>query len=145
MSRQRIARRIGVAATVTSVVALAVAQPIAAGTRSEAQGARKTVAVLTTADLRVVVVATRSSGGGTPTAEVRVAFARRVRGGWREAGEKRLPETYFWHTVTGPRAVCRLETATAGSRAAFRPYVAVQLLLSPSLGCGRPYRISLAT
>jgi hypothetical protein len=74
---------------------------------------------------------------------VRVGIARRVGGNWRERGERRLDETLFWRTVTGPRAVCRLEIATAGRSPAFRPFVTVQLLQSPSLGCGNVHRVML--
>jgi hypothetical protein len=103
-----------------------------------------TVALVTTSDFRVAVAARRLASGSAPTAEVRVGLARRVGTGWRELGERRLDETYFWRTVRGPRAVCRLVIRTAGTRPSFRPYVTVQLLLSPSLGCGRTYRIPLA-
>jgi hypothetical protein len=103
-----------------------------------------TVAVVTTKDFRVAILAKRLTGGSAPTAEVRVGLARRVGGGWRELGERRLGETYFWHAVSAPRAVCRLAIATTGARSSFQPYVTVRLLLSPSLGCGRPYRIPLA-
>jgi hypothetical protein len=103
-----------------------------------------TVGVVTTREFRAAVVATRLSGGSTPTAEVRVGLARRVAGSWRELGERRLGETYFWNTVSGPRAVCRLEIATAGTRPSFEPHVTVALLLTPSLGCGRTFRIPFA-
>ena len=72
-----------------------------------------------------------------------MGLARRVGGSWREFGEQRLRETYFWHTLSRPRAVCRLEINTAVPRSASGPQVTVQLLLSPSLGCGRTYRIPL--
>lgn len=103
-----------------------------------------TVAVVTTKDFRVAVLARRLTGDSAPTAEVRVGLARRLGSGWRELGERRLAETYFWHTVSGPRAVCRLAIATTGTRPSFQPYVTVQVLLSPSLGCGRTYRIPLS-
>ncbi len=148
MSRERRFRNLVEAAVVAvSVVALVAVQPNAARARGETHATAPrivSVAVLTTRDFRVAVVAKRLNGGVTPTAEVRFAVARRVRSGWRETGETRLRETYFWHTVTGPRAVCRLEIATAGLRGSFRPRVTVQLVLSPSLGCGRTYRVPLA-
>ena len=96
-----------------------------------------------TQEFRVAVVAKRLDGGSTPTAEVTVGPARRVGGSWREFGAQRLRETYFWHTLSGPRAICRLEINTAGTRAASGPHVTVRLLLSPSVGCGRMYRVSL--
>jgi hypothetical protein len=97
-----------------------------------------TVATVRTADFRVAIVATRVDGGGAPTADVRLGIAKRVGSGWRERREVRLKEIYFWRTVTGPRAVCRLQVATARS-----PEVGTQLLQSSSLGCGPLHRIPL--
>jgi hypothetical protein len=140
-----LARRIG-AAVIVLAAAVATLHLTAAEARTDgSQTTRKTVASLTTRDVRVVVEATRVNRGATPAARVRVAIARRVRGTWRELREARLRQTYFWHALTGPHAVCRLELATTRSRVAYRPYVVVQLLQSPSLGCGRTYRIPLAT
>lgn len=104
-----------------------------------------TVAIVMTQEFRIAVVATKVSGGATPTAEVRVGLARRAGGGWREFGEKRLGETYFWNTVKAAHAVCRLEIATVGTRRRPGSQVTVQLLLSPSVGCGRVFRIPLPT
>jgi hypothetical protein len=101
------------------------------------------VATLTARDLRVAVVAVRSSGGTTPTAEVRVALARKIGRSWRETGEMRLPEVYFWRTVTGPRAICKLEITTVAAPDPLRPHVTVRLLRSPSLGCGPLHRFAL--
>jgi hypothetical protein len=131
------------------LVTLAVLQPGAAASRGTALSTAQrvaTVGTVTTGDFRVAVVALRSTGETPPTAEVRVAYARRVNGRWRELGEKRLDETYFWNSVTGPRAVCRLEIETvAPGRRSFRPAVTVRLLQSPSLGCGNTYRIPLVS
>jgi hypothetical protein len=145
MTRESSSRTL-IAIVAASLVALAALQATAAGSRSTiGQDAQRvaTVGVITTKDFRVAVVAKRLTSGAAPTAEVRVGMARRVGTSWRELGERRLTETYFWHTVRGPRAVCRLQIATAGRGASFRPSVIVQLLQSPSLGCGRSYRISL--
>jgi hypothetical protein len=131
--------RLLVVAVGAALVALAALSSASAESRRTA-----TVAVVTTQDFRAAVSARRLTGGPVPTAEVRVGLARRVGSGWRELGERRLEETYFWRTVSGPRAVCRLAIATAGARPSFQPYVTLQLLLSPSLGCGRTYRIPLA-
>jgi hypothetical protein len=121
--------------------------PAAGGAPSRMQsGAARVASVATveTRDFRVAVVAYRVSGGAAPTAEVRLAIAQKAAGGgWRERGEKRLEETYFWRTVSGPRSVCKLEIATAGSLPSVRSHVSVQLLLSPSLGCGRAHRFPL--
>lgn len=128
-----------------SLAALAMTLP-AAGASTDAQMTTKraaSVAIVTTRDFRVAVVAQRLDGGAAPTAEVRVAVAQRVASRWRERGETRLNETYFWRTITGPRAVCKLDVATATSPRGARPHVAVQLLRSPSLGCGPTHRIPL--
>jgi hypothetical protein len=135
-----------VAIAAAALVALATLQPTAAGSRANAHQASArfaTVAAITTQDFRVAVVARRLDGGSAPTADVRVSVARRVGGSWRESGERRLGETFFWNNVSGPRAVCRLEINTAGTRSASGPHVMAQLLLSPSLGCGRRYRVPL--
>jgi hypothetical protein len=135
-------------ASVVAVAAmLIVVGPTAASRNDASAGAQRfaSVGVITTADYRVAVIAERLTGETPPTAEVRVGFARRVGGRWRELGERRLEEAYFWRTVTGPRAVCRLEIETAGPCGRARPYVTVRLLLSPSLGCGNTYRIPLAS
>lgn len=131
------------AATVVLVSSLgAVAAPGSRGVVHSTAMSVVTVGTVTTKDFRAVVVAQRMSGS-PPTAEVRVGYARRVGARWRELGERRLDETYFWRTVTGPRTVCRLEIETAGPGGRARPSVTVRLLLSPSLGCGNTYRIPL--
>lgn len=137
----RRARSTYLALTVAAAVALgtfATTLPAATGAPGgPAAGVQRTasIATLATRDFRVAVVAYRLDGGGAPTAEVRVGLARRVGAGWRELRERRLGETFFWNTVTGPRAVCRLAIA--------RLQVTVQLLQSPSLGCGRTHRVPL--
>jgi hypothetical protein len=127
------------------VLTAAILLPAAAGARTETHAAKRlaSIATLTTPDYRVALVAERVRAGATPTADVRLAVAQRVGGSWRERGERRLEETYFWKTVTGPRAVCRLELATATTRSGTRPHVTVRLLQSPSLGCGPTHRLSL--
>jgi hypothetical protein len=141
-------RLVAVTALASSLVAFAASQSTAMGSPSGAQQSAvrtATVAVVMTREFRVAVVATRSSGASPPTAEVRVGLARRVGGGWREFGEKRLGETNFWNTVSRPHAICRLEIATAGTGRGSRSRVTVQLLVSPSIGCGRVYRFRLPT
>jgi hypothetical protein len=136
--------RILVAAAVgASLLALVALGSTSAESRPTAPRAA-TVSLVTTHDFRVAVLTKRLTGGSAPTAEVRVDLARRVGAGWRELGERRLGETFFWHTISGPRAVCRLSIATTGARPSFQPYVTLQLPLSPSLGCGRTYRIPLS-
>ena len=141
-------RLVAVAALVSSLVVLAGSQSTAMGSRSGAPQTvprTATVAVVATQEFRVAVVATRLRGASPPTAEVRVGFARRVGGSWREFDEQRLRERYFWNTVSRPHAVCRLEIATVGTRSSPGSRVTVQLLLSPSVGCGRVHRFPLPT
>jgi hypothetical protein len=130
-----------------SLLALMLLVPAAGGAMTRMQSAAPrvaSVATVETRDFRVAVVAYRVSGGAAPTAEVRLAIAQRsAGGGWRERGERRLEETYFWRTVSGPRSVCKLEIATPATLSSVRPHVTVQLLLSPSLGCGRAHRFPL--
>jgi hypothetical protein len=101
--------------------------------RAEAAGETKTIATTATADFRVVVKAiNRGGGGGAPPATVIVRTFERSGGSWSRTGERSLAGAYFWKTITGPLAVCRLEIRTAGGK----PRALVQLLRSPSLGCG---------
>jgi hypothetical protein len=148
MIRRRRARNVVEAAVVAgSVVALVATQPTAARARGETPLTPRyaSVATLTTRDFRVALGAYRVDREATPSADVRLAVARRVGSSWRESGETPLRQTYFWHAVTGPRALCRLEISTGGSQQSFRPHVTVQLLLSPSLGCARTHRVPLPT
>jgi hypothetical protein len=63
---------------------------------------------------------------------------RHAAGGWRRLRSSRFAGTYFWKTLTGPRALCRFELASAG-----HAHVTVQLLQSPALGCGRSQTLAL--
>ena len=118
--------------------------------RSDSRGplaltASRVIAVATTSDFRVVVTGRQAGAGGSPpSAVIRVTTSRRIGGRWQQTATHRLKGTYFWNTATGPRAVCRLEVRTAGAPPSFRPYVVVQLLLSPALGCGTTQRLHLA-
>src|SRR5688500_18358599 len=103
------------------------------------------LASVETKDYRVSLTAAKSvSSDAIPTASVSVRTSERRGGGWQRIGSRRLDAVYFWKTVTGPRAVCRLEIRTAGAAPRFRPYAVIQLLVSPSLGCGKAHRIELA-
>jgi hypothetical protein len=124
-----------VAVTFVAVAAL-VAAALATAGRGQDQPSR-TIASATTGDFRVVVRATNlGGGGGAPAAAVTVRTFERSGADWRRTGERRLAGTYFWKTLTGRLAVCRLEIRTTAARPAFRPHATVQLLRSPSLGCG---------
>jgi hypothetical protein len=72
-------------------------------------------------------------GGNAPIARVTVTTYTRHGGPWRRAGGSQLHGTYFWHVVSAPHALCRLQLATADARVR----VTVQVLVTPSIGCGR--------
>src|SRR5262249_26616270 len=101
-----------------------------------------TVATLTTVDYRAVVVAEKTSGGLAPTAAVHVDTFVRSGGHWRRLGTRRLAGTFFWKVVTAPQAVCGLEIVTLGIGGT--PRVVVQLLETPSLGCGGSVTVPLS-
>jgi hypothetical protein len=100
--------------------------------------ATATIASATSSGFRAELVAHRASGGRAPTAAVTLTTLRRAGGTWQTLETKRLVGTFFWKTVSGPRAVCRFELASTN-----RPRVTVQLLQTPSLGCGKPTTVLL--
>jgi hypothetical protein len=73
----------------------------------------------------------------TPAA-ITIATYTRSGGHWTLARKKRLQGTYFWKTVTAPRALCRLELSTAQRDGTGGQRLIVQRLVSPALGCGAP-------
>jgi hypothetical protein len=120
----------GVVGIVLCVLAGLASLALATGGASAAE--TRTIAESSTTDFRVVVQATNlGGGGGAPAATVTVRTFERSGGAWRRTNERRLAGTYFWKTITGPLAVCRLQIQTTR-----RPHAIVQLLRSPSLGCG---------
>jgi len=104
-----------------------------------------TIASATTSDFRLVLVATKRGGSAIPEATVTLRTFEQLDGRWQKTGVHPLRGTYFWKTVTGPRAVCRLEIRTGGARPQFSPRAVVQLLLSPSLGCDSASSYRLAS
>jgi hypothetical protein len=104
---------------------------------------QKRVADLRTTDFRVVVTATKRGSGSAPTAKVAVVTFQRRDGSWVHTGSHVLRGSYFWHTVSGSRAICRFEFHTAAARTRERPRATVQLLMTPSLGCARAYEFVL--
>lgn len=119
---------------------VAVLVPLACILAAPASGARpgpaaipaKTIASLQTADYRVELSAVRAKGGAAPTAAVTLEVDVRRSGSWRRSLLRRLSGTWFWNTVTAAHAVCRLDLVEAPGT----PKLTVQLLQSPSLGCG---------
>lgn len=121
---------------------------LAGGSVTQADAAARatsnaTIAAVASVDYRTVVTARPASSGAAPSATVVVAVYRRTTRSWTLALKRRLPETYFWKTVTAPRAICRLSIATAAPRNTGRAQVIVQLLRSPALGCGRAFKFRL--
>ena len=90
-----------------------------AGTAA-ASATSRTIASTTTSDFKVLVSARNlGGGGGAPSAAVTVRTFERAGAGWRRTNERRLAGTYFWKTITGPLAICRLEIRTTAAQAAF--------------------------
>src|SRR5262245_21778824 len=111
------------------------AAPIAGAPGPTAIGTAATV------DFRVVLTARRVSAGDSPTAAVTATVYRLGRDSWERTGSHAVPGTYFWNVVSRRNAVCELSIATAG---AAKPHATVRLLVRPSIGCGRSYRIDLS-
>ncbi|HEX7082512.1 MAG TPA: hypothetical protein VF186_00170 [Gaiellaceae bacterium] len=88
--------------------------------------------------LRAALLARRVAGS-PPTAQVVVTTYQRDGAAWKRLASRRLAGTYFWNTVTGPRAICNLQLVAAGSK----PHVTVQLLVTPSIGCGKAQTVPL--
>jgi hypothetical protein len=124
-------RRLAASSLVLAAALVTSAYAIAGPARGDT-----TIASASTTDFRVVLTAVKRGGGSVPEAEIWVTTSERLRGGSVRTGERSLRGSYFWKVVTGPRAVCRLEIRTTGRGTSFRPRAIVQLLLSPSLGCG---------
>lgn len=134
-----------IAAAVAGLM-LMLGAPIASATdtRYTSSASQTRLADMRTADFRVVVSATKSGSGRAPTAKAAVATFHRSDGRWLRTGRHVLRGSYFWHTLSGPNAICRLDLQTAAARANERPHVTVQLLMTPSLGCARAYDFVLA-
>ena len=118
-----------------------IAAVLAVSASAQAAPTTRTVATVATLDQRAVVVAHKASAGRAPTAQVTVTTYVRAPGGWHHVADRRLDGPFFWNTVTASHAVCRLEVKTGGSPTAARQSLTVQLLTSPSIGCGRAQTI----
>jgi hypothetical protein len=136
------ARRVAVAGVI-ALAGLLVAYVSSSPARSHVgTAASKTIGTASTSDFRVVLTATKLGGSTAPEARVTVTTSRKTGAGWRRTGTARLAGTYFWKTVTGPQAVCRLELRTTGG-ATSSPRAVVEVLQTPSLGCGPQAAFSL--
>jgi hypothetical protein len=120
-------------------LACVLAAPAAGAAPRPAAIRARTIASLQTADYRGELSAVRVSGGAAPTATVTLEVDVHRSGSWHRTLLRRLSGTWFWNTVTAPRGVCRLDLVEAPGA----PKLTVQLLQSPSLGCGRAQRIAL--
>jgi hypothetical protein len=123
------------AATVIALAAMLAVYVSSSPARGDAAAGTARIGTATTSDFRVVLTATKLGGGAAPEARVTVTTSRKTGAGWRRTGTDRLAGTYFWKTVTGPQAVCRLELRTTGGVTS-SPRAVVQVLQTPSLGCG---------
>ncbi len=134
-------KAIRISAASVVLLGLAALAPLASG----AGGSKtRTVATSQTLDFRVVVVATKVSGGQAPSASASVEVFRRNGGNWRRLLSARMPGGYFWKVLTGSGSVCRLEISTSSGRSP-GGQVTLSLLESPSLGCGPPRTLLLPT
>lgn len=118
-------------------VALVITSLALARGERQLSASRSNVAIVTTNDFRVVVSAIKTGAGQSPTADVVVASFQRRGSEWGTTKRIVLPGLYFWHTVSGPRAICRIELNTASSRSVPQPRLKIQFLVTPSVGCGR--------
>jgi hypothetical protein len=134
--------RVLLAAAVGFTLALSIAA-VALGGRESATAPSIRIAEVTTTDARAVVTATRRGNESAPTARIAVATFKRTSGSWIRTGTRVLPGTYFWNTVTAPRAICRLDLRAGSATGASRARVLIQLLTTPSIGCGRTHKIAL--
>jgi hypothetical protein len=123
----------GVEMTKQHIAGLAAA--VAAGALAAAAGsaptARSTIATATATDFRAVVTATKTSGGGAPTASLSLAAFQKAGGKWRSVGRIGVgkPSGFFWKVLTGPKSVRELSISTGA-----RDEVALAVLMSASLG-----------
>src|SRR5262249_24403582 len=99
----------------------------------------KTIATTSSSDFRADLVSRKLSGGKAPTASLTVVTYERGQSSWQRLGGHRVAGTFFWKTVTGPRAICRLELATVG-----HARVIVQTLVSPAIGCARATAVPIS-
>jgi hypothetical protein len=102
--------------------------------------AQVTIATASATGFRVDVRAQRTGAGEAPTATVTLVAYRQADRTLKLLSRTRLRGTFFWKAITGPRAICTLNLATAGTA-----HVTIQLLTSPAIGCGPATTIKLPT
>jgi hypothetical protein len=109
---------------------------------ASAQVAKKTIATIATTDVRLVITATKGTGGnGAPPATVEIAAYGLAGGSSRLLGRLTVgePGGFFWKVLTGPRSVRDLSFAAGG-----RERVSFRLLITPSIGLSEVYRFRFA-
>jgi hypothetical protein len=111
------------------------------GPAAAAPPATATIASATAVGLRAVVTATRASDGGAPSATVNVTAYEHTGSGWKSLGRVRVGRVggFFWKVLRGPRSIKRFSIATASPER-----VALQLLVTPSIGWSPVYRFHVA-
>jgi hypothetical protein len=130
--------------TVTALIAVSALAAGSVGSAAEGAAANtKTIATVSTADFRAVVVARRNSGGRAPTAALTIDTYARSGRLWQRLDTRALSGPFFWKTVTGPHALCSFEIATGPGGGGTKPHVVVQLLRSPSTGCAAAQTIPI--
>jgi hypothetical protein len=136
--------RSSIAAVVGVTLALSTAAIAFAGDGgARAAAPSKRIAEVSTTDLRAVVTATKRGNDAAPTAQVAVLTFKRTSGSWSRTGRHVLRGPYFWHTVTGPSAICRLDLRGGTPAPSKPPRLVIQLLTTPSIGCGRAHHLIL--
>jgi hypothetical protein len=124
----------GMVLVALAAMAAAVTLPIVASAAAPPPSA--TVASATAVGFRAVVTATKTSGGGAPSASVSVAAFEKTGGTWKPVGRARVgrPNGFFWKVLTGPRAVRQFSIGTSSPE-----HLSVQLLVTPALGWSPVY------
>jgi hypothetical protein len=130
--------------SVTRLAPFAAALALLAGaTQASAtpQATKTTIASIVTTDARIVISATKGSGGnGAPPATVQIAAFRLGDGSAHLLGRLTVGESggFFWKVLTGPRSIRDLSFTGGGSqRLSFR------LLITPSIGWSGVFRFRL--
>jgi hypothetical protein len=109
-----------------------------AGSAAAAAPATATIVSANAVGFRAVVTATKTSGGGAPSASVTVAAFERAGGSWRPVGRVRVgrPGGFFWKVLTGPRSIRQFSIGTSSP-----DRVTLQMLVSPALGWSPVYKL----
>jgi hypothetical protein len=135
-------RRAAVAAALVAAVGLLVVVPEASATGS-GQPQRRQLAASTLSDFKVVLTATREPGHPL-LATVTAAGYRRSGSHWKVLARKRVGKArgWFWFSVkTCALTTTQLKNNTASPSPPVVRFdsIKVSLLITPAIGCSRPY------